>query len=377
MEQNKITLLQEANQLFRAKQYVAALSLYRKLLASTGLPATVVEFNIRLCESRLATKALGASVATAVIPDADATSNVKAVSALNLDRCQTDAFGVAKPDSYQPVSVTLTTIKSRLPRIKPVLESLHTQTVKPVEIILNISHDAYLLDEGIEESDSYIRELRELSLVRINWVENIGPYRKIWFFLEEHFQDDATEEKLFITVDDDTLYPDYFIEKLLKEHKQHDCIVAFRGRHIEVDQACIAPYNKWTNGQPYPSLSNLPTGKDGILYSTRFFTKHFLGRADALRLAPTADDLWIKWHCALNGVRSIILNPEACLSDYKSFPVVDYSPEYRGNSLYASHNSAQAGGKNDVAVSDLEEYYLSRYGYNLMTLISQNLAEAA
>lgn len=377
MEQNKTTLLQEANQLFRAKQYDSALILYRKLQASAVLPTKVVDFNIRLCESRLASKALGAAEIASAILGLTANPIAEPTVFVNFDNAQIHSFGTATGTVYPPVSITLTTIRSRLPMIKPVLESLHSQTVKPAEIILNISHDAYLLDEGINESNPHVRELRELPLVRINWVKNIGPYRKIWYFLQDHFDSGAIEEKLFITVDDDTLYPDYFIERLLKEHQQHDCVVAFRGRRITVDSACVASYNKWTIGQSYPSLNNLPTGKDGILYSTKFFTENFLSLADALRLAPTADDLWIKWHYALNGVRSIILNPEACLSDYKSFPVVDYSPEYRGNSLYASHNSIQAGGKNDVAVSGLEQYYQSTYGYNLMTLISQLSTEAA
>jgi hypothetical protein len=92
--------------------------------------------------------------------------------------------------------------------------------------------------------------------------------------------------------------------------------------------------------------------------------------ADALKLAPTVDDLWIKWNCALNGVPAIILNPEACTSDYKSFPVVSFDKAYRDVSLYKQHNSSSANGKNDKAVQDLEAYFLARYGYNLTALAS-------
>lgn len=55
----------------------------------------------------------------------------------------------------------------------------------------------------------------------------------------------------------------------------------------------------------------------------------------AQRLAPTAaDDLQIKWHCALNEVPVAVLNPEACSSDFKSFPLVSYEEADRDNSLY-------------------------------------------
>jgi hypothetical protein len=188
--------------------------------------------------------------------------------------------------------------------------------------------------------------------------------------VEAHFKQTLTRDKLFVTVDDDTIYPDYFLRTLYDTYVEHDCVIAFRGRHIEAEANKVGPYSKWTWGQTKPCLSNLPTGKDGILYSTSFFTPEFLHLEDALALAPTADDLWIKWHVALNGVPSIILNPEACTSDYKSFPVVDFSAEYRNISLYAKHNASSAQGKNDLSVAQLEDHFRTRYHYDLAELIS-------
>ncbi|MGF6811229.1 hypothetical protein OKW30_006421 [Paraburkholderia sp. Clong3] len=330
-----------ANELYRAGDFSRALTLYESIARRPGW-ANIVRANIELCRRRIHVHAEG-------------------------QRGHVDRAAVLS-DAPQIV-VTMTTIRSRLLYLPRVIESLAKQTLRPVRIDLNISHQPYLLDEGVASDDPVLAELMTLPLVRVNWVANIGPYRKIWPFLEEHFSRERAEDRLFVTVDDDTIYPEYFLEQLYENYLTHDCVVAFRGRHIEFDREQVGPYETWTWGRCEPTLSNLPTGKDGILYSTKFFTKEFLNLSAALEIAPTADDLWIKWHCALNGFPSIVLNPEACSSDYKSFPVVNYDKSFRGNSLYARHNATGAQSKNDASVERLEAYFACAYGYDLAWLI--------
>jgi hypothetical protein len=329
-----------ANALYRSGAYSEALVLYEDIANRRGWEP-LVRANIALCKRRLLQSAGGQIANTAL-----------------------------SPSQPSEIAVTLTTIRSRLLHVPRVVESLLTQTLRPVRIDLNISRDPYLLDAGIVDDDPVVVELKELPLVRVQWVPNIGPYRKIWPFMEEHFSQEIAQDRVFITVDDDTLYPDYFIERLYESYLLHDCVIAFRGRHIELNENGVTPYEQWTWGRVQPSLSNMPTGKDGILYSTKFFTRDFLNMKEAKRMAPTADDLWIKWHCALNGVPAVILNPEACTSDYKSFPVVSYDEAYRGNSLYKQHNATRAQNKNDTSVDKLEAHFNQAYGYNLAWLIA-------
>ncbi len=329
-----------ANALYRSGAYSEALVLYENIATIPGW-APLLRANIALCKKRLVPSANGAIATAPTVP-------------------------ARSPE----IVVTLTTIRSRLPYVPKVVESLLAQTLRPVRIDLNISQDPYLLDEGIAEDDPVLIELQRSPLLRVQWVPNTGPYRKIWPFLDTHFSQDFAQDRLFITVDDDTLYPDYFIQRLYESYLLHGCVIAFRGRHIELNEKGVAPYEHWTWGKDQPSLSNLPTGKDGILYSTKFFTRDFLNMKEAKRMAPTADDLWIKWHCALNGIPAVILNPEACTSDYKSFPVVSYDESYRGNSLYKTHNATRAQNKNDTSVKDLEAHFARAYGYNLAWLIA-------
>lgn len=349
-----MSTIAEANRLYSAGRYSEALQVYERVSNTYPRLAPVLEFSLVRCKQRLTQ---GGSVPVA---------NHSMAGKIDETREQ-----LVEPSAneQEQITVTMTTIRSRLSLVPKVVESLHAQTLKPISIELNISSQPYLLDEGISKDDDKLKMLSEYPLIMINEVNNIGPYRKIWTFLDKHFKQSYAHDKIFVTVDDDTIYPDYFLETLYGKYQELDCVVAFRGRHIELDDAAIAGYDKWSWGKSQVEMQNLPTGKDGILYSTKFFTRDFLELDDALSLAPTADDLWIKWHCALNGVPSVILNPEACTSDYKSFPVVDFSKEYRRNSLYAAHNSNTSQGRNDLTVQRLEAYYLEKYGYNLAALV--------
>jgi hypothetical protein len=357
----------DGNRLFLDRKYAEALDVYKEMSSKHPALAGALKSSILRCEEKMRLSR----------HDTEDVSLDKSVQMSALATVKGGIGGEVDQPSARPrdlvpeITITLTTIKSRLSNLKPVVESLHRQALLPASIQLNISQEPYLLDEGIDAKDSLLAQLSAFPLLNVNWVENTGPYRKIWPLLERHFAQTLTNDKIFVTVDDDTIYPDYFLQTLYDTYLTHDCVVAYRGRHIETHENNLTPYNKWTWGQNAPCLSNLPTGKDGIIYNTNFFTRDFLSLKDALQMAPTADDLWIRWHCALNGVPAIILNPEACTSDYKSFPVVDYSPEYRNVSLYAKHNSSTSHGKNDLSVQELERHFLAKYGYNLNALLQQ------
>lgn len=345
-----MSLLCEANKLMRARNWEAALQKYDEVAACSPHLKALVQGNVEIVLRRMELEKRGPCLVS------EGSGGESAASA-SLEK------------NRAGITVTLTSIKSRLQNLIEVIESLHKQKLMPQRIELNLSESPYLLDEGVECGDPLVRALEQFPLVKIVWVENTGPYRKIIPFLQRYFDGAPREEKLFVTADDDTLYPDYFLSTLHQKYLEYDCVVAFRGRHIDMTDKMIPSYSEWTLGKTAPILSNVPTGKDGVLYSTKFFTREFLDMAAAGSLAPTGDDLWIKWHCAMNGVPALILNPEACTSDYKSFPVVDYSKAYRSNSLYSLHNSSKSQGRNDVSIEALEEHFMRRLGYNLRSVL--------
>jgi hypothetical protein len=165
---------------------------------------------------------------------------------------------------------------------------------------------------------------------------------------------------LIATADDDTVYPRTWLSDLAAHHDRHRCIVSHRGHYMPRRKTGFWHYRKWMNHEAEegqrgrPSLFNLPTGKDGVLYDPAFFHAAVLDVDTALAIAPTTDDLWFKWHTAARDVPVHIISPSYRQS---TFPTITDGP-----SLYDAFNRE---GGNDKAVLALEAYAKERLGFEL------------
>ena len=276
--------------------------------------------------------------------------------------------------------VTLTTISSRLATLPAVLESLRHQTYRPAQAHLHLSHEPHLLDQGVNADDPVLQEITADGWVQLHWVPNLGPYRKIVPFLQAcgYSQDavfgesESAASDLFITVDDDTLYPPRFIEYLMRHYERHRCIVAHRGRRICLQDVWgsgpFRPYAEWHDGVREPRLANLPTGQSGVLYRRSWFPEDLELEA-ALALAPSHDDLWLRWLTGQQGVRAVILQPNAAFrTDELAFPAVSPEPIAQQRTLWHAYNGPAGG--NDVAVMALQAYWQAR-GFDLAALLAE------
>ncbi len=72
-----------------------------------------------------------------------------------------------------------------------------------------------------------------------------------------------------------------------------------------------------------------------------------------MRIAPTVDDLWFRWHLLLNQISVNVINV-----DYRAgtFEETGYD-----SSLYLNFNKA---GGNDVAIDALQDYFRDRFDFN-------------
>lgn len=154
--------MQRANEQFKLGKYQAAIELYQQARQSTLLPTEMIDFNIRLCEKKLAAGPVAVPVVE-VKEKPPATAVAAADGTGKADRRNAYPAGKETPE----VTVTLTTIKSRLPKIKLVLESLHQQTVPPIKIVLNLSKAPYLLDAGVKEDDDDLKELTKIGRAHV------------------------------------------------------------------------------------------------------------------------------------------------------------------------------------------------------------------
>ena len=290
------------------------------------------------------------------------------------------AAGPGGPDGPP---VTLTAISGRLDTLPAVVASLQGQSVRPARLHLHLSRQGHLLDGGIPPEHPLLQELGDNPWVQLHWVPNLGPYRKVVPFLEAGGYGDAPEgdNDLFITVDDDTLYPPRFVEYLLRHHGRHGCIVAHRGRRILLEpEAGFLPYGQWHDGLREPRLANLATGQSGVLYRRSYFPKDLELEA-ALALAPTHDDLWLRWLTARQGVPAVILQPNAAANTRElAFPSASAVPIEQQDTLWFAYNAPEAQdpsrGGNDAATAAIHTYFRER-GFDLEAALRQEMEEQA
>ena len=289
----------------------------------------------------------------------------------------------ATPAAKTGPPVTLTVISPRIETLPAVLDSLRAQSLRPARVHLHLSREPHLLDEGLSSDHPVVQRLEGDGWLQLHWVPNLGPYRKIVPFLNAagYGADGADANGLFITVDDDTLYPPRFVEYLLRHHERHNCIVAHRGRRMRLAAAGgFLPYPKWHDGLREPRLANLATGQSGVLYRFSDFPADLELEA-ALALAPTHDDLWLRWLTARQGVPAVILQPNAAAKTQElAFPGASQRPDQEQPSLWQAYNAPDAaggpGGNNDAAVEAVDAYFRSR-GFDLQAKLREEQEKLA
>lgn len=256
---------------------------------------------------------------------------------------------------YGTIDISLTSMSSRMSTIARTLQSMLDQDYGDLRIHLYLSRDPYLLDEGVPELPQDVAELQANSGGRllVKYCPNWGPYRKLLPYLRENWG----RSRLVVTADDDTIYPSDWLGRMVEAYDTYRCVIGYRGHRMLVRKGELAPYRSWMKSriEENPSPLILPTGKDGILYNTAFFPIGVLNVEQAMKIAPTVDDLWFRWHLLLNNVAVNIINV-----DYRvgTFEETDYS-----SSLYLNYNKF---GGNDTAIKALGEYFQSVYGRDVI-----------
>lgn len=201
------------------------------------------------------------------------------------------------------VIVSCTTTRQRLPMLLYMLMSLQQQSRQPDRIVVNISREPYLSDEGIESLPEWL----EQGPAEVNWVPNTGPYRKLLPLINE-----CTDADRIITVDDDVLYHPNWLTMLLELDEAHpDHLVCTRARRMKRGFWGWKRYSHWrVLKQRTMGMNLMPTGSGGILYKRTLLDMDFLDDPQAQQLAPTTDDLWFRMAGMRKGT-PVLVAPEA------------------------------------------------------------------
>ena len=202
------------------------------------------------------------------------------------------------------VYLSLATIKQNEIRVVETLQSITAQTKLPDSCFIFLSETPYLLDSGFTNRNvgSQLSEfLKSNPLFELRWCPNTGPFRKLLPLLEEKFDEDC----LIITIDDDTVYTETLVEKIVDDFNRYKCCASnwaltlhhpgdIRGLNYENFAYPVSNY-----------LYNFHLGKGGVAYHPSFFNKtRNIMFDDALikGTCPTNDDVWFNFMRIANGV---------------------------------------------------------------------------
>ena len=182
------------------------------------------------------------------------------------------------------IIISLTSWKKRIQNVPMVIQSILTGTKPPDKIVLNLSTDEFLLKD--KELPTYLLMLKETNKIEINWVkENTKAFKKIIPTMKLY------PESIIISIDDDIIYPEFFLEKMVLKYNETGNIITW-----------------WDS-----KINNIPfvTG-DSTLYDAAKLTPFIYEKLTQEIINSNADDIWYSW-C----IRQLGLNITP-ITNYKS-----------------------------------------------------------
>ena len=201
---------------------------------------------------------------------------------------------------HTPVAISLTTHGRRLHKVHYTIESLAHSGVPIILWLDKKDYDA--------PRPTPLKRLAQRGLDIRCSDGTYGPHTKYWGTFR-HVQGTNTS---IITVDDDMLYPTWFLPRLLERaahtsnnSNPRDVITAYRAHRIHTHNGTLQPYVRWTAvNTTTPSILNFATGVSGVHYPPTFINYVVNQGAQFMQLSPHADDVWLH-RCALRSNHTI------------------------------------------------------------------------
>ena len=195
------------------------------------------------------------------------------------------------------VIVSMTTFPARIGYVHLAIKSLLNQTVSPGKIILWLAKDQFQdveIPEQLRALCTYGLEIRFCD-------EDLLAHKKYYYAMR------AFPEQILVTYDDDIIYPEDSLEKLLAMHKRYpNAIICNRGREMKMENGFAASYKDWkVSGRVpagIPSYRVMASTGAGTLYPPHCMPEETFDIEKIRSLALTADDLWMKVMSILGGV---------------------------------------------------------------------------
>lgn len=191
--------------------------------------------------------------------------------------------------------LSLTSFKTRIPKLWLVVESILRNNVKPDKFIL------YLQLDSMDEVPHKLKELQKKGVeIRLCSTE-LRSHNKYFHAMKE-FPNDC-----IITIDDDIFYRNDLIGTFAELHKQHpDAIITNRAKSIKTSTPL---YKEWPDtDEQIKDEKILPIGVAGVLYPPQSLHEDVFNKELIKELCLTADDIWLTCMALLKGTPKFFTN---------------------------------------------------------------------
>ena len=249
--------------------------------------------------------------------------------------------GVRNYKAKRKVIVSLTTIPSRIDKVWITIESLLRQVYQPDQIILWLAEEEFA---AVKLPEQLIKQVKRG--LEIRYCENLKSYKKFYYTMKEY------PNAYVVTVDDDVIYAETMLKELVNTYRENPkSVICHRSHLIRKRSLGCVPYDSWIKYENREHIryeaayANFFTGCAGIFFPVFLLDKRVLDKEVFMKLAPTADDVWLNFICWVSNLR--IKNTEGILGN------LIYISDFSGNGL-AVQNVIKK--KNDGQIKAVLEY---------------------
>lgn len=244
--------------------------------------------------------------------------------------------------SRPQIIVSLTTFPARINKVHLVIECLLRQTYDNLRVILWLSKDQFP-DEKVPNS---LKRLIEYGL-EIRFVEGDIRSHKKYYYAFNEFKD-----SLIFLVDDDIFYPSWMVEESYNKFIQYGAkkiVIGHWGyKMLYESNGNLKSYNEWSQDFSIEDPNLFFGSGGGTLIRPCELYMDCCDKDLLLKLAPTADDIWLNAMCRLAGVKVFVnLN-------YHMPIIIKNNVELRSVNYLENQN--------DVILKQISDYYNQQLG---------------
>jgi hypothetical protein len=192
--------------------------------------------------------------------------------------------------------VSITTYGERLSTVHLALESIAAGSVLPSRLILWVDSA-----EAFANRSPGLTRLVERGL-EICLSDNFGPHTKYYPYL---LSTDTFETPL-ATADDDLLYSRWWLEGLVRSHRElPEAVNCYRAHRIKLSEGTLTPYQTWASCRSTePEFLHFATGVSGCIYPPSLLRRLKLAGTEFLQHCPKADDVWLHVNALRAGMKT-------------------------------------------------------------------------